>query len=205
MVKHLPNPNGMPGCRTLRVINGYPQGLEAHCPISPSSYLFRVSVILPNLNIDDTQESIDWKLYESILSNIGKYLRCDTYEITMCDGRSALFSSCRLAMDEILSSEWEWRLPFRRVDFWAGPKIECVGTCEYWCEYGGRVDPFTDSYTLVFYSDQDRSAALGSIIRDSARCCGWFVESLIDGEPIPRDLGWRSRLWLKLRCLLSWH
>lgn len=85
-------------------------------------------------------------------------------------------------VDEVGEAEWE--MP-HTLDFFVGERLECRAEIELWCCVGGP-PPYSDSYTLSFYTRRILTREFLPACERACREFGGEVTKVYEASPEPR-------------------
>ena len=95
------------------------------------------------------------------------------------------------------STPEEDRLPPDRMSFRRRGLLTCLEETEFWSRFGGP-QPYSDSYTLSFYTRDDLGGPLESACAEACQRAPARIEEIIQGSAEPVRVPWWKKLIRKM-------
>lgn len=177
---------------SLYIVNGYHGNTPESKPAKEASFHFRFAVILGTFNPAVTYMYFQDTIFLEIVNQISEVLRCD--EIRIEFDEQLVFDSIGKLSQHLADTPEGERQPPHRICFYMNGELVCIEETEFWALCGGE-QPYSDSYTLSFYTEQNRSEAFLSACQRAIENSSKRIDKVIQASNVPIKIPFWKRLF----------
>ncbi len=180
--------------RVIHLVKGYHDVTPVPEGVLHEGLTDRFAIILDPFG-SELEDDFDVELILAVITWMSRAIEHDTFLAEIDNQRTwpslAAFAEQWPAMpaDDII--------PPQRIHYKAKGSLVCLEETEYWALCGGPA-PYSDSYTLSYYTRSDMSDAFEHACRGACEQIGARIGEVIAGSPTPV----RPGLWRRLRSKL---
>ncbi|TCJ12797.1 hypothetical protein EZJ19_11190 [Parasulfuritortus cantonensis] len=177
----------------ITIVHGFHPATPVPAIVYRNNLRFRFALVFETAIPDCGSIVFQSESYIGLLSIIIRNLDFDGIQIDADENNTYdSFDSYKESLFRIAEPD---RLPARRILFKNNGKLTCYEETEFWAFCGGP-SPYSDSFTISFYTENDMSGTFDAICADSRFAEMVTIRETIQGLPRP-ELSW----WRKLRLI----
>lgn len=171
--------------RYLSLVVGYHEVTPAPTLAVEERLAHRFGVVLDH--------DFDADLFASVILGVSAIVRFDEFCADCWGG--ARCDSTEEMIEQVMATHEHRPMPPLRMLYRNAGRLVCLEETEFWA-YAGGPQPYSDSYTLSFYTAEDLAEDLLAACFTACRERGAILYEVIRASPVPVDIPW----W---RCLLD--
>ncbi len=179
--------------RTLCLVSGYHAASFPPADAYEAGLRHRFAVVLDTYRRDKVDMYFDADLFLRLVPALCQAIGYDGVDIRLTDG--SRFTSFGDVARHYTGLEELEREPPERIQLSRRGQLAGMVDTEFWTMVGGP-SPYHDSYTLSFYTDQDRSATLRRVSETACSEIGAVITGYHTGQQRKEPYRpWWTRVW----------
>lgn len=178
----------------ISIVTGYHADTPVPGQVTKLQFGYRFAIIFETAYPGCDSMVFTSVLFMELLDAISRQLGCDQLLIELVD--DVTISSLEELGRYYADTEPDEHQPPNRILFMKKGDLICFEETEFWALCGGKL-PYSDSYTISFYSPIDMAETLDRICAETCSTSGALIAKRIKGDDKPVQTR-RQRLWSRL-------